>query len=111
VFPKLIFISPGAKVFAGRFSEGVLSLVIQTEGVFLQSSAKVFPEPDADTNCPANQTTVHRQARLNSRNLLIIASDLHIVNHSTLHLRERQAAGKTRDRTVSTSEIQKSCVD
>jgi len=39
--------SPGAKVFAGRFSEGVLSLVKQTEAVLLQSSAKIFPEPDA----------------------------------------------------------------
>jgi hypothetical protein len=76
----------GAKVFAGRFSEGVLSLVIQTEAVFLQSSARIFPEPDAGANRPADQTTVHRQARLNSRNLLIIASDLHIVNHSALHL-------------------------
>jgi hypothetical protein len=80
----------GAKVFAGRFSEGVLSLVKQTEAVLLQSSAKVFPEPDTGVHYPVNQTTVHRQARLNSRNLLIIATHLHIVNHSALHLREKQ---------------------
>jgi len=70
-------------VFAGRFSEGVLSLVFQTEAVFLQSSAKVFPELAANSR---QQATVHRQARLNSRNLLIIATDLHIVNHSPEHL-------------------------
>lgn len=45
VSPALTKNSQGAEVFAGRFSEGVLSLVFQTEAVFLQSSAKVFPEP------------------------------------------------------------------
>lgn len=79
---------PGAKVFAGHFSEGVFSLVVPTKAVFLQSSAKIFPMPDRASNISALQTTVHRQATLDSRNLLIIASDLHIVNHSGKHLKK-----------------------
>jgi hypothetical protein len=43
-------------VFAGRFSEGVLSLVFQTEAVFLQSSAKVFPELAANSRQQATDT-------------------------------------------------------
>jgi len=73
----------GAEVFAGRFSEGVLSLVFPTEAVFLQSSAKVFPKP---ADLTPDQARIHRQARPNSRNLLIIATALHIVNHPCSHL-------------------------
>jgi hypothetical protein len=81
-----------------RFSQNVSArassvLSYRPRPYFFRAQPRFFPEPDASANCPANQTTAHRQARLNSRNLLIIASDLHIVNHSTLHLRERQVTG------------------
>src|ERR1019366_5360663 len=77
---------------ARRFSQDVsarASPVPHPTGyVFLQSSAKNFPEPVASAGCASNRTAVHRQARLNSRNRLIITTTLHIVNHSAVHRRK-----------------------
>lgn len=83
---------PGAKVFAGHFSEGVFSLAFQTEAVFLQSSANIFAKSEGGaTTQPFRPRT--QASQTNSRNLLIIARDLHIVNHSAAHHREKQVLG------------------
>src|ERR1019366_8954757 len=77
---------------ARRFSQDVsarASPVPHPTGyVFLQSSAEIFPEPVASAGCASNRTAVHRQARLNSRNRLIITTTPHIVNHSAAHRRK-----------------------
>ena len=74
--------------FRRTFQRGRPRSQLPTESVLPQSSAKVFPELVADAGCAAQQATAHRQARLNSRNLLIIATHLHIVNHSSTHRRK-----------------------
>ena len=75
-----------------RFSQDVSAraspVPLTTGYVFLQSSAKIFPEPIVNAGRVSHRTAVHRQARLNSRNRLIISIRLHIVNHSSTHRRK-----------------------
>ena len=86
--------SPGLYVIslARRFSQDVSAraspALFPAGYVFLQSSAKIFPVPVVRAGCASNRTAVYRQARLNSRNRLIITTPPHIVNHSSPHRRK-----------------------
>jgi hypothetical protein len=88
VIPKPL-LHKGAKVFAGSFSEGA-PVSLPTGYVFLQSSAKVSPEPVFSAVAHPTGQPSTGIARLNSRNRSIITTPLHIVNHSSLHRRKEQ---------------------
>ncbi len=86
-FPCFSLRSSGANGFRRMFQRGRSGLN-SNRHVFLQSSAKNFPEPVTSAGCASDRTAVYRQARLNSRNCLIITTRLHIVNHCSTHRRK-----------------------
>jgi len=55
VSPRLPLTTLGAKVFAGRFSEGVPGS-LPTGSVFLQSSADNFPQSVPSAGCASDRT-------------------------------------------------------
>jgi hypothetical protein len=75
---------PGRGGFRRMFQRGRSRLKALHGHVFLQSSAEILSEPVTSAGC-ASKRTCRTQARLNSRNRLIITTTLHIVNHSTPH--------------------------
>ena len=91
-FPDFCFL-PRAQRFSQDVSARACPVAFPTGYVILQSSAKIFPEPVTSAGGASDRTAVYRQARLNSRNCLIITTRLHIVNQSSTHLKRAGVQG------------------